>query len=158
MKNIEKYWPFLIVVYAISVFTKPAFCFLLLGFLFLFMGIKAIVFLNTMNKSGIEAKGKIVEFETDKQGDLTPLLEYINENGDLIRSKPTVQSSTNLDLLFAKFSLGDELVIKYEKQKNENFIIVEDSNFNSIVFFVFGLIGLVLFSIGVLSLFNLIQL
>lgn len=71
MNYIKKYWILFIFVFFISIFIKPAFCFLMLGALILFVSISAIVFLKEIDEKGIVCTGKVVNYETDSDVSLS---------------------------------------------------------------------------------------
>lgn len=157
MDNIDKKYsiPF-IILFIISMFFKPAFCFLMLGMLLFLYAIYSIFSLNEINKNGIESIGKIVSHESDNEGYKTPIVEFQISDEKSFRGKPFLHISSDLDK-FRSFQKDVNKTIKilYHPENPEKFILKDNSNgFGSVILIIAGLIFI---SISVASLLGYID-
>ena len=159
MKFIKRYWIAFIIVFAISMFLKPALCFIQLGTLFLYMSMKAILFLRKIERTGIESIGKIVSIEIHNNGHKVPVIEFTTPEGVIIKEKPIVYSTTDLQLISDLFKnyTGKEISISYDPENPNQFIILENSNSDYLTFFIFLLLGLATTIIGICAISGLIK-
>lgn len=159
MKFIKRYWIAFIIVFAISMFLKPALCFIQLGTLFLYMSMKAILFLRKIERTGIESIGKIVSIEIHNNGHKVPVIEFTTPEGVIIKEKPIIYSTTDLQLISDLFKnyTGKEISILYDSENPSQFVILENSNSDYLTFFIFLLLGLATTIIGICAISGLIK-
>lgn len=87
MNFIKKYWIVIVVIFGLSMFIKPAACPLILGTLFVYIGFKALVFLNKISKKGVCWTGEIIDYESDSKGYKTPIVEFTTMTGTISRRR-----------------------------------------------------------------------
>jgi len=75
---IKKYWIAIVMVFALAMFIKIAFCFLILGALVFYISMESLLFLKRVEKEGISCTGIIKEYQSDSDGTKTPLIEFYN--------------------------------------------------------------------------------
>lgn len=143
MELLKKYRTAIFVTFIVCMFVKPAICFLILGALSTYFGFTAIRFLKSISKSGIEQTGTIIEYQSDNDGNKTPLIEFTTLTGETIRKKPFVYASTDLSKLRNyKNQIDQPVLILYNQEEPEKFVLKNEEGFNYIVFIFFILIGL----------------
>ena len=143
MDLIKRYWIVIIVTFGLCMFIKPALCFLILGTLISYIGFAAILFLKKITRIGVDWMGNIIEYQSDSDGDKTPIIEFTTLTGDTIREKPFVYASTDLSKIRTyKNSIGQSVPILYDPNEPKKFVLKNKEGFNYIVFIVFILTGL----------------
>ena len=160
MSPIKKiFWILFFVAFAISMFTKPAFCFLLIGSLAFFMGIYAIVFLKRTQEKGIACTGRILSYETDSDGDKTPIVEFTPPGGAPVTGTPHVYAKTELDIIRSyKKQIDQKVVILYDPDDPKKFIISQEQSLSYLAFAFIILCGLAGIAVGICSLLGYIKL
>lgn len=122
---------------------KPALCFLILRILLFLFGIISITFLVRIYKIGLSLKGKIIEFETDGEGDMMPVIEYTTLIGELVKEKPHIYTSTDLSkLLKNENSINQTVMILYDPKDPKKFVLKNEEGLNYFVFILFTLSGI----------------
>ena len=143
MNFIKRYWIGIVVIFAICMFIKPALCFLILGTLFSYVGFETLKFLSSIKKRGIEWTGNIIEYQSDSDGQKTPLIEFTTMTGDIIKEKPYVYSSTDLSKIRTYNNLINQSVpILYDPDDPKKFVLKNEEGFNYIVLVFIILAGL----------------
>ena len=154
MKCIKKYWIVFIIVFALLMLIKSILCMLMLGLMAIFIGIETVFFLKKIQTNGIECAGKIVGFETDSDGDRTPLVEFTTIKGESIKEKPSVYSSINVIEVFTLNKMINKTVsVLYDPDDPKRFVFAKENGGNSFSIFIVILIGL---TFVVLSICNLL--
>ena len=131
MDFIKKYGIWIVIVFVLCIFIKPALCFLILGTLVSYMGFATIIFLKKIAKKGIDWTGKIIEYQSDSDGYKTPVIEFTTMTGDTIRREPFVYASTDL----SKFRTYDKFIdqsvpIMYDPDDPNKFVLKSRINEN----------------------------
>lgn len=143
IKSTKKYWVTFSVIFGLCIFIKPALCFLLIGFLVSFFGILAIAFLIKIKKKGIDCIGNIIGYETDSDGDKTPMIEFITFSGEIINERPFIFATTNLNIILPhKNSINQAIPILYDPDDPKKFVLKNDEGLNYFVFILFTLSGI----------------
>lgn len=128
------------VVFAICMFFKPVLCPFILGLLFSWLGLTGIWVMNTIQKKGVESTGRIFSFETDSDGDKTPLVEFTaRETGQVIREKPFVYTTSDLSS-YARMA-GTDVPIRYNPDDPTQFMLGTDPTWKYVLFGIFTIIG-----------------
>jgi hypothetical protein len=140
MDLIKKYWIAIVVAFGISMFIKPALCFLILGILISYAGFEAVIFLKKISKIGIDWTGNIIEYQSDNDGYKTPLIEFTTVTGDIIREKPVVYASTDLSKVKTySNSINQTVSILYDPDDPKKFVLKNEKGFNYVIFILAGL-------------------
>lgn len=150
----KKYSTIIIVLFVLSMIFKPVFCFLILGILVLCYSVSYLLFLNDIQKNGIESPGKIMLYESDDEGYKTPIVEFKTAEGELVQKKPYYYASSDLSKFRTyKNNLNKSVIVLYSQEKPEKFIIKSEREFNygTIVFCFIVSLFFVLFAIGCLT-------
>ena len=143
MDLIKKYWIAIVVTFGLCMFIKPALCFLILGALISYIGFAAVIFLKKIARTGVDWTGNVIEYQSDRDGHKTPLIEFTTVTGDIIREKPFVYASTDLSKIRTYSKFIDQLVpILYDPTDPKKFVLKNEGGLNYIVFIVFILAGL----------------
>lgn len=155
-EQLKKYAVLTWLLFIIAMFTKPALCFVMIGFIFVLMGVMAIRFLNKIAKVGIHAVGKTLGYESDREGHKTPFIAFTTEKGEYIQAKPFVHASTDASIFRSyKSTIDQPIEIIYDPNSPEKFVLANDDGFNYGVFLIFVIIGLLGVGFGIGSLFGL---
>ena len=158
MNFIKKYSIIIVIIFGLSMFIKPALCFLILGSLVSYVGFEAIGFLRKIAKKGIDWTGNIIEYQSDSDGYKTPLIEFTTMAGDLVREKPFVYGSTDLSKLKTyKNSINQSVPILYDPDNPKRFVLTKDREFNYVIFFIFILGGLFFVGLSISSFLGYIK-
>lgn len=124
MKFNKNFWIVLLIVFVLSMFIKPAVCPMILGSLAFYISTVSIIFLEGIQKKGIECIGNILEYQSDSDGDKTPLIEFTTLKGELIKEKPFVYGSTDLGKIKSYNSMIDQPVsILYDPDDPKNLLL-----------------------------------
>jgi hypothetical protein len=157
MKNVEKYWIYIIAVLFILIFIKPAVFFISFGSIFSFAAVRFVRFQNRIGHNGIKSIGRILTYEFGRYGKY-PIIEYLTINGQLISREPYVYISTDLSKIksYSKM-IGKEVQILYDSEDPHKFILAGEKGFNYIVLTLFLLAGLLFIVVGICSLLGYIK-
>lgn len=130
-------------MFMVCMFIKPALCFLILGMLISYTGFTAVIFLKRIVKIGIEWTGTVIEYQAERDGHRTPLIEFTTMAGDVIREKPFVYASTGLSIIrkHSKF-IDQSIPILYDPDEPKKFVLKNEKGFSYIVFIIFIMAGL----------------
>jgi hypothetical protein len=143
MKYIEKYWILIVIVFFFSMFINPAICMLIVGSLVFYMGIMAVGFLKKIQNKGVEGVGRILSYQVGNRGYKTPIIEFTPVNGETVTAKPFLYASTDLSKIRSYSNTTDtEIVVRYDPDDPNKFVLDGERSFNYIVFTVFILAGL----------------
>lgn len=156
MDFIKKYWIVILVAFGLSIFVKPALCFLILGTLVSYASLNAILFLKHIANNGIDCTGKIVEYQSDSDGDKTPLIEFTTRSGKLIRETPYVYTYTFSSFSF-KDSVNQAVPILYDPEDPKKFVLNNERKFDYAAFIIFILLGVFFVGLGVSSILGYIK-
>lgn len=126
-----------------------------MGFLLLCIGIASLLFLIKIEKKGVHSPGKIISYETSSRGYKTPVVEYKTIEKNSILNKPFLYASTNIDP--DKSKIDKEVLVQYDSDKPERFILVEEKIFTSVIHVVVLVIGLLFTVLGVCNLLGVIK-
>jgi hypothetical protein len=158
MKYIEKYWIAIVIVFLLFMFIKPVVCFLMLGSLIFYIGIKSILFLKRIQEKGITCTGKILSFQADRKGYKTPVVEFTPVEGGSIAEKPFIYASTDLNKIRSyKKMIDKEVLILYDPGDPKKFILADEKHFNYFVFVLLILAGLAFITLSICSLSGYIK-
>ncbi|MES2800619.1 MAG: DUF3592 domain-containing protein [Bacteroidota bacterium] len=159
MKYLVKYWFVIIGIFAVFMFIEQAICLLILGSLFLFLPIGAILFLKNLENYGLESRGIILEYKSDYEGYKTPIIEFYTTKNELIKDKPYVYGSTTLSgLRLYKKNINSTVIVCYDPNNPEKFVIKEDNTFNYFIFLIFAILGIGVTSLSILELIGVTNL
>jgi hypothetical protein len=130
MKYIQRYWTYIIIVFIISFFIKSALSILLASLLGLYILAETIFILKNIRNEGIECYGKIVKYNTDSDGDKTPVVEFTTKKGETIKEEPLTYSSINIVEIFSRSKeINKPVLIKYNPEDPKYFILVNENNY-----------------------------
>ena len=159
MNSIKKYWIVIVIIFALSMFIKPALCFLILGSIISYICIEAVLFLKNIEKKGVECTGNIIEYQSDSDGHKTPLIEFTTMTGELIKEQPYVYASTDLSKIRTYKNLINQSVsILYDPDNPKKFVLTSEKQFNYVTFFIFILGGLFFVGLSISSILGYIRL
>ena len=143
MKFNKTYSILFVIAFALSMFIKPALCFLLLGSLAFYMGIASIIYLKKIKEKGITSTGRILSYESDSDGYKTPIIEFTLPSGELVTEKPVIYGSTDLSKIRSyKKKINQEITIVCDPDDPKKFVLSEERGFNQIASVILILIGL----------------
>ena len=158
-QNKKIYWILFFVAFAISMFTKPEFCFLLIGSLAFCLGVYAIVFIKRTREKGIACTGRILSYEIDSEGDKTPIVEFTPPGGVPVTGTPHVYAKTESDIIRSyKKQVDQKVVVLYDPDDPKKFILSQDQGMSYLAFAFIILGGLAGMAVGVCSLLGYIKL
>ena len=160
MSHIKKiYWIPFFIAFGISMFVKPAFCFLLIGSAAFCIGIYAVIFLKRIQEKGIACTGKILSYETGSEGYKTPVVEFTPLGGAPITGTPFVYASTDLSKIRSyKKQIDQEVLISYDPDDPKKFILSQEKGFNYFFLVIVILFGSIFIVVGLCSLLGYIKL
>jgi hypothetical protein len=159
MDWVKKYSILFIILFAASAFIEPALCFLLLGAFIAYWGFSTISYQKRLSNTGIDVEGKIVGYKSDRDGDKTPVIEFLSLQGDIIKGTPFVYLSTYLNKTEARNNPIDLPVpVLYDPADPEKFILRNEKGFNTVIFVMFIVVGLAFIGVGLGSLLGYIKL
>lgn len=116
------------ILFVFFIFYKPAVCFLIFGLLTLYYMIFSVLFLNKINKNGIESTGEIISYESDDEGYKIPVIQFETADGKNLIGKPYLFTSTDLDKFQSyKERIGKNIKITYDSENPEKFILKDTS-------------------------------
>ncbi len=159
MELIRKYWIVIVIAFAVCMYFFPPGCFLILGSIFTFISLKAIQFLNQIQKTGIRTRGEIIRFENNGDGDRYPIVEFTTEDGERIENKPYISSSSYLGpIRFNKRSQNRPVRVLYSQDNPERFVLETSEGHDYFTFVIFLVIGLGFSTSGILEITGVINL
>jgi len=160
MSSIKKnYWIGIVVIFSVSMFIKPALCFLILGSLILYFSLESILFLRKVTKNGIEWTGKIIKYQIERGGYKTPLIEFTTMTGELIREQPHVYTATDLSKFRTyKNSIDQPVPILYDPDDPKKFVLKNESPLNYVTSVISILAGLFFVGLSISSFLGYIKL
>lgn len=153
MKYIKKYGAIIVIVFVFFMFIKPLVCGLILGSLVLYIMIEAIIFLEKIKKKGVVSTGKIIDFESDSDGDKIAIVEYKVGN-ELITGTPFVP--TLKDLSYIK-KIDEDVSILHDPKYPEKFILTDYTSFNYFIYLIFIFAGLTFIFLSIFGLLGYIE-
>ena len=150
MKYIEKYWIVLVIVFFVSSFINPAICFLILGSLFVYIGIVALLFLKKIGETGVKVRGRILAYQASNRGYKSPVIEFTPTGGETVTAKPFVYASTDLSKVrsYSK-TIDTEVTVLYDPKDPTKFVLAGEQSFNYIVLTIVTLAGLFFVILGI---------
>ena len=159
MKRANIYKVLFAVAFFSLAFIKPALCFLILGGVILYFAIASIRLQKKISIRGIECTGRILSFETDSDGDKTPLIEFTPIGGTMITAKPYIYTSTDFGKIRSYDHLiGSEVLVRYDPDDPRKFALTQEGGFNVIVLVLFILGSGVFIAVGIADLTGFIRL
>jgi len=159
MERLKKYWILFVIGFFLLAIIKPALCFLIFGLFILYLSIASIRLQKRLSVLGVECVGRILSFETDSDGDKTPVVEFTPTGGTVITEKPFIYSSTDLSKLRSYDNLiGKEVLVTYDPEDPKRFVLTQEKGLNIFVFAVFLLGGGVFVGVGIAGLAGFIRL
>lgn len=142
IKHFKKYWFVFFGLFAVFMVAKPVVCILMLGIVFLWVSLTAIIVLNKIQQHGVKSTGKILAIETDSDGDTIPVVRFTTLEGQVITEKPLVRAQTNLSgLRSSDTTLDVEVPILYHPGDPTQFILANEKSVSYVMFGIFALIG-----------------
>ena len=157
--NLKKEYSIIIIIlFVFFMFYKPIVCALIMGALVLYHGIESLMFLNYINKNGIESLGKILSYESDEESYKTPIIEFQTLEGKFIKEKPYYYASSDLSKFRTyKNDINKNITVLYSSERPEKFVIKTEKNFNygSLIFVI--AIGLIFIILACVNLFGYIN-
>jgi hypothetical protein len=158
MELIKKYWIVVFVTFVICMFVKPAVCFLILGGVISYTGFAVASFLKKIERSGVDCTGNIVEYDSNSDGLIMPLIEFTTMTGEFVKEKPFVYASTELIKMRTNNKFIDQPVsILYDPDDPKKFILKNEEGFNYRVFKIFIIGGLFFIGLGIIWLLGYIK-
>ena len=158
MENIKKYWILIAIIFVFFMYYEPVVCLIILGSFFLILGISSWTFLYEIKKRGIKSVGKILNYESDNDGHITPIVNYKTVNGKVINKKPYFYVTANIGSITTyKSKINEEVPIIYNPNNPEKFILQEEMTLNKFGLIFFIIVGLTLFVVGLLDLIGIIN-
>lgn len=158
MTGLKKYWKPFVIIFIISMFLKPALCFFMLGSLCLFMGLKALLLLNKLNKKGVECNGRVLSIQVDNDGYKTPVVEFTPMGSEAVKQAPVISTGTDVSRLRSvKSQIDKEVLVLYDPENPKDFIIAGDNSLNYFVFILFSIVGLIFIIVSICWLFGYIK-
>jgi len=131
---------------------------IIVGSLLLYYGIDSLLFLNYINKNGIESLGKILFYESDEENYKTPVIEFKTLEEELIKGKPYYYASTDLSKVRShKNDINKKITILYCSESPENFVLKTEKDFNYGTLILMMIIGLLFISIASANLLEYIN-
>lgn len=111
-----------------------------------------------MNLIGLECKGKIVDYETDNDGDKAPIVEFIDLAGGKIKKLPFVFGTASISgIKLNKNRTNKPVSILYDPDDSSKFLIKDDIGSTYFIIVIFGIVGLTFFILGLLQLLGYIH-
>ena len=148
----------LVITFICCMFCKPILGSLIIGPLVLYYSINSWRFLSNVKHNGIECEGIILSYEPDDEGHKTPIIEFETFENKIIKEKPYYYASTDLSI-FLKYqnNLNKKVLIIYDKENPEKFVLKTETNFNygSLIFAI--IISLIFITIGFANLLGYIK-
>lgn len=143
IKHFKRYWIVFFIAFGVSMVAKPVVCVLMIGMLFLWISLTAIIVLNKIQHHGIRSTGKILSVETDSDGDPVPVVRFTTRDGQVITEKPLVRVETNLNglRLSPNTPVDVEVPILYHPADPTQFILEDKKSVGYMMFGIFALIG-----------------
>lgn len=155
----KKYGLAVLLVFALSLFIKPAISLILAGGLVLYLGIASIIFLQYITREGIESTGIILEYKSDSDGYKTPIIEFTTWSGELISAKPYIYASTDLSKIRTyKNLLNQSITVLYDAKDPKKFVVASEEGFNYLLFAALIIAGLIFIAVGICVLLGYINL
>ena len=159
MEFIKKYGIVIVIVFALSMFIEPAVCFFILGSIFFYAGVKAVLLLKRIRRNGIACTGTITEYESDSDGYKTPFVEFTTLAGDRIAKKPYLYASTDADKLMSyKNRIGQPVPVLYDPNDPKKFILTDQTGLNYFVFMLCFVMGSAFLVVSICSFMGYIKL
>lgn len=127
----KKYSLIILSLFIFFMFYKPIFCFLILGTLAFYHGFSRLMFLDYIEKNGIESIGKILSYESGEDGHKTPIVEFKTIEGDIVLKKPYCYVSTDLSMFKSyQDNINKNVTIIYSLKNPEKFVLKTEKDFN----------------------------
>lgn len=158
MKYLEKYWYYIVGLFVFCMFTKPVFCFIILGSIFFYVGLDYYRVYRVIKNYGIKTTGKILKYNRGYEGYKTPTINFSTRNGKTIETEPYfyVSSDINKFRTFKNY-IEKPIDINYNPENPEEFLIENQKTINFIGIFFLIFIGFIFTTIGVLDVFGIID-
>jgi hypothetical protein len=149
MQFINRYMRAIALVFFALMFIKVMLCLVLLGILFLFLGITSLLFLRKMQSQGQKATGRILSASLPNTLLDTPTIEFTSIQGETIQAKPYLYTFSDLSGTWVYGELvNSEIPIAYDPSNPGKFIVERASN-KWLIYVAFTVTGLCLASIGI---------
>ncbi len=157
MKQLEKYWKYIIATFVICMFLKPILCFLILGSLLIYSGFEELKFLKKIDEIGIRTIGKILKYTRGYRGYQTPTIVFTTIDGKRIEKEPSKYSATDINKLrsFSNF-IDKPINVKYNPKNPEEFLIDDEKTFNTFTIYFMIFIGSVFSLVAVIDISGLL--
>jgi len=158
MKDLKKYGYWIFAAFVIFMIIKPVFCLFILGFYGLRLGFEYKRTTDEIEKFGITVEGKIIKYYRDEEGYQIPIINFLAKNGESIDKQPFfyVVSDFNIFKSF-KNSIGKSIIVKYNSNNPEQFVIDGKYKFHKTTIIILILFSFALIAIGTLSVFGIIN-
>lgn len=150
MELVKQYWYVIVAIFVFFMFYEQAGSAITLGSTLVYLCVDGIIFLRIIKKTGSRTEAKVIGYETDHDGDKTPVLEFKTSEGNIIEGKPYISISANL----SGFRLNSKkkyipVPILYLPNDPNKFVIEnsEGSNYGALVFFIIAGAALAIFGI-----------
>lgn len=128
-----------------------------MALIFLYMGVRGILFLKKVNKEGVSKIGKVVAFNVDGEGYKSPVIEYTNNEGILKSGEPELNVSSQLEVAgmnLVNTNWNKEVEISYEPENPDKYVIIEEIYENYWALGFVSVLGLVSLLIGISEVFG----
>ncbi|MBA5245742.1 DUF3592 domain-containing protein [Marnyiella aurantia] len=158
MKFLKKYWYYIIGVFAICMFVKPTFCFIILGSVIFYAGIDYYRVFRIVKNYGIVTTGKVIKYTRGQKGYQTPTINFSTKNGKTIETEPYfyVSSDINKFRTFKKY-IKKPIEINYNPENPEEFLIADQKGINAMGIIILILVGALFAIIGTLGFLEIIE-
>lgn len=145
MKFIERYWIVLVIAFLFLFFVNKALGILILGSVASYFSIVTIKKQRELSRTGLTVVGKIKSYTVDSDGYSTPIIQFTTLDGSVISKEPYAYVSTDVDRFQSyKSSIDTNVVVLYDPANPEDFVIANEKPWNDFVFFLLGVVGVVL--------------
>lgn len=153
MKEFKKIGVLFIIVFVFFIFFEPKIGVLLLGLIAFIASIYGWITHQNIKKNGIQAIGKIVSYKEDNDGNVTPMIAFKTEKGELIQNTPFFHLSSSFSgIQFGVAQIGEACTIRYNPKKPRDFTVEGAENILTIlIFFIIGLAIITIFILDILE-------
>ena len=150
MKSTKVYSILSVIGAIILMVVSPGLFTLLLGSAAVYIGIKALIFMQKIQKKGIKCMGRILFFQADSDGDKTPIVEFTPIDGERTTGKPTLHGSIDINKIRSYKNMTEgEVPVLYDPDDPKKFILIGENGFNYFASVIIVLVGLGIIIVGI---------
>jgi len=158
MRALKKTWAIAILVaFVFFMFYEPVVCGIILGLIFIVIGVRGWKFIYRMNNNGIKRWGTVVSFETDNESGNIPIIEYDTLENESITAQPHFYAYASVTKIRnPKKHIGKRTIILYDPDNVKRFVLKADLGFYTFIAVIGTFVGLGFTIMATLSLLGLI--